>query len=102
MKKHKQYYLSAIYQGYQVYLTCMAHSFKEAAAKFDSSVYHTRNYASCVSPNDEYFEGVRAQIDSGFIIFDHGRTDLMRKYMPYDELKQIISYYVSLKYNTKS
>lgn len=102
MKAFKQYYISTVYRGYQIHKTCMAHSFKEAAEKFEVTLSFARGYASSVRPNDEHFDGVNAQIDSGYIPFEYGRTDLLRLWMPLDELKTIIDHYNDIKYNKNS
>jgi len=100
MKKNKRYHLTTIYRGYNVSLTCCAHSYKEAAEKFDTTIHFVRNYAGCVDMDrdEENFEEVRAHIDSGYIIFEYGRKDLYGKEMPYPDLKKIIEHYVSIKY----
>lgn len=95
MNKYKRYHIGVLYHGYQVFLTCVDTSYKRAAEKFEVSEYFVKGYAGVVK-TDDYFDGVRGYIDSGWIIFDFNRQDLSRKEMPYDELKVIID-----KYNKK-
>lgn len=92
MNKYKKYHISSVYHGYQVFLICIATSYKQAAEKFEISEYFVKGYAGVVK-TDDYFEGVRGYIDSGWIIFDYGRHDLHSKVMPYDDLKVIIDEY---------
>lgn len=96
--KHKKYHLPTTYRGYQVFITCCATSYKEAAKKFDTSLHFVRNYAGYTDEPD-YFEGVRGYIDSGYIIYEYNRKDLWNKEMAYDDLKEIIDEYVQDKYN---
>lgn len=98
MIRYKKYHISHIHKGYQVFLTCAARSYKEAAEKFEMSEYYVRKYAGIVKI-DDYFEGVRGYIDSGYIIFEFGRKDLSRKEMAFDELKEIIEEYYNIKKN---
>lgn len=99
MIKYKKYHLPAIYRGYQVFLMCCASSYKKAAEKFEMKEYYVRSYAGCVKAdeNDVYFDGVMGYIDSGYVIFEYGRTDLHNKKIPYDELKVILDKYRELK-----
>lgn len=98
MNKYKKYHISSVYHGYQVFLTCIATSCKQAAEKFEFSEYFVKGYAGIVK-TDDYFEGVRGYIDSGWIIFDFGRKDLYKKEMAYDELKIIIDEYNKKKHD---
>jgi len=95
--KYKKYHYSTVYRGYQANLICCATSYKKAAEMFDISEYTARNYALCTE-TDDYFEGVRGYLDSGYIIFEYGRKDLSRKEMAWDDLKVIIDEYVAKKH----
>lgn len=97
MKHYKKYHLPTVYKGYQVFLSCAATSFKEAAEKFEMREYYVKKYAGIVKIPD-YFEGIRGYIDSGYIIFKYGRTDLSRKEMPWEDLKEIIQEYHEQEY----
>jgi hypothetical protein len=97
MNKYKRYHIGVLYHGYQVFLTCVATSYKQAAEKFELSEYFVKGYAGVVK-TDDYFEGIRGYIDSGWIIFDFNRQDLSRKEMAYDELKVIIDEYNKKKH----
>jgi hypothetical protein len=97
VKKYKRYILATLYRGYQVEKYCTAKSVNEAAEKFGCVPYSVRKYA-LIGTVDEPIEGVMAQIDYGYIIFSEGRKDLMRKIMPWDELRLIIDFYVNKKY----
>jgi hypothetical protein len=96
-KKYKRYIFATVYRGYQVHKQCTAKNVTEAAEKLGTNTYTIQKWALKTTV-DEPIEGIVAHIDSGYIIFDEGRHDLMRKLMPWDELRSIIDEYVNKKY----
>ena len=99
-KKYKRYLLSTLHRGYQVEKRCTAKSAVEAAEKLGVDPYTIKKYGM-IGRVDEPIEGVMAEINSGYICFDEGRKDLMRKLIPWAELKPIIDFYVDKKYHLK-
>lgn len=98
MKKERhKYQLPSMMRGIQVHKTCWAKSDTEAAKKLDVSLYNIRTYAIKYNKGEE-FDDVRAFMDSGKIIFENNRKDLMNKEMPKDELKNIIDTYQDKSY----
>ena len=96
-KKYKRYILATLHRGYQVEKYCTAKSATEAAEKLGVDPYTIKKYGM-IGTVDEPIEGVMAEINSGYICFDEGRKDLMRKRMPWEELKPIIDFYVDKKH----
>jgi len=89
----KKYSFPSMYRGIQVHKTCWAKSDAAASKLLNISIYNIRNYASKYSPSQKQFEGVMGFMDSGKIIFDNGRKDLMNKELPIQELQAIIDTY---------
>lgn len=89
----KKYSYPETYRGIQIHKTCWAKSDAAASRLLNTSIYNIKNYASKYSPSQEPFEGVRAFMDSGKIIFDLGRKDLMNNEMPIEKLQMIIDTY---------
>jgi hypothetical protein len=87
-----KYILPSNYGGISIFKTCWAKSDKEASKKLEVSVYMIINYAYKLNIGN-LFDGVMGYMDSGKIIFDLGRKDLMNKEVPIEELKNIIDYY---------
>ena len=88
----KEYILPSLYRGIAVLKTCCAKSDKKAAEKFGVSAHQVRKYANKVE-TDGGFDGVMAYMDSGRIIFEYNRRDLMKKVIPLAELEDIIDFY---------
>lgn len=97
-RKKYTYQVNQIYRGYQVFTMCNASSYKEAAELMEVTIGYLRNYGYKMDLKDEYNE-VMAYIDSGGLIFEEGRKDLIRKIIPYQELKLIIEDYNKRKYS---
>ena len=96
-KKYKRFIINVTHRGYPLTKECTAKSAKEAAEKFGCSLSFINGWA-LKTVVESPIDGVVAYIDSGYIPFDYGRTDLIRKIMPWTELKSIIDFYVNKKY----
>jgi hypothetical protein len=96
-KTYKRYIVTTEYRGYTHTKECTAKSAKEASEKLDVSISFIKTYGM-ITYVDNPIDGVIAYIDSGYIPFDYGRKDLMRKIMPWNELKDILDFYRTEKY----
>jgi hypothetical protein len=97
-KERNVYQIGIVYRGQQVWKQTWATSNAEAARKLDVSPSHLKNYGHKFRrERDVEFEGCQGFLDSGWIIFDMGRSEL-RNLMPYEELTRIINECVAEKY----
>jgi hypothetical protein len=92
-----KYSYPAMYRGIQIHKTCWAKSDSEASKKLNITIYMIRNYTSKYHKGD-VFDDVKAYMDSGKIIFDFGRKDLMNKELPIKEIQSIIDQYQDKAY----
>jgi hypothetical protein len=100
-KERNIYQVGITYRGQQVCKQTWATSNAEAARKLELSPAYVKNYGlKFRREKDIEFEGCQAYLDSGWIIFEKGRTDL-RNPIPYDELTRVIDQYVQDKYGKK-
>ena len=100
IKSRKRYLMPALYRGIQIHKVCWAKSDKEAAIKLEVKQYSIRAYAGKSDKGIENDE-IKAYMDSGEIIFDFGRKDLLGKLLPLAEMKEIIDSYMIIKYAPK-
>lgn len=101
MKIYKRYIIYVTYRGVTVAKQCTAKSAKEAAEKLDISYSFIKGYGM-ITKVSEPIEGVQAWMDSDFIIYQEGRRDLWEKKISWDEMKEIINFYVNKRHEDKS
>ncbi len=101
-KKIQIHEVSVLYRGYQIWIRTCATSKAEAARKLEVSPSYMKSYGMAFwrEDRDTEFEGVHAFIDSGWIMFEKGRSDLKTP-RPRQELEEIITQYVTEKYNNQ-
>lgn len=83
----KKYHLMTMYRGMQFARLCFAKSNAQAAKIFEVSPYIIKNWA--LNPmNGEYFEGIKAMIDSGRLVQEY--PEIRNKEIPLAEMHKLI------------
>lgn len=97
----KQFEWTTIYKGQQIYLNVVCKTQKKAAELFDTTTNQIRNYGYSFEPRDRECvdnpEKVYAYFDSGDMFREH--HDLLRKFIPLEEMQKVIDKYLDKKHN---